>query len=220
MTTTCQDIINRAQAFSSSNGPLTVNGPIMLSRIRADQSALYSKMAEINRDFFSTTANLTSTSGGSGRSFSIGALTPPVERVLMLTLASGVLINQVDPLYVDGELAPRYISQGTTLIEVGSDWGPSGTVSATLTYVQAPIDIDPNGSLAQTISIPDRWSDLLTLSLALYLFHGDVGRDPAEGERLQSLHDATMNDIFNYLGHFGGVEAKALIIPSPSGSKS
>lgn len=220
MATTCSDIINRAQAFSSANEPLTGNGVVMLSRIRADQSALFSKAAEVNRDFFSTTASVTSTSGSSARSFAIGSLNPPVERILKLTKTDGTEINQVDPLDIEAELSPRFTTQGTSLVEVGSDWGGTSTVDATLLYVQAPVDIDPTGSLTQVVSIPDRWADILVINLAQYLHHSDVGRDPAEGTRLQSLADARLQDFLNYLSHFGGVEARRFTYPSPSGSKS
>jgi hypothetical protein len=192
----------------------------MLSRIRADQASLFSKVAEVNRDFFSENAAITSTSGSSGRTFNVSDLAYPLERILKLVLSDGRELNQVDPLDIDGELAPRYIANGFTLTEINGEWGPSGSVSATLSYVRGPTDIDPNGTLTQLVSIPDKWADLLVISLSLYLFHADVGRDPIEGQRLQSLHDDRMNDFFNYLGHLGGVEARRFIIPSPSGSKN
>jgi hypothetical protein len=221
MTTTCQDIVARAQAFSPAmNAPLTGDTSVMLSRIRADQSALFSKAAEVNRDFFSVSATLTSSAGSASRTASIGSLTPPVERILQLTLPSGVDVNQVDPLDIDGELAPRYLAQGTTLREVNGEWGASGTVTLSLLYVQAPVDIDPTGTLNQVVSLPDRWTDILVLNLAQYLHHVDVGRDPSEGERLQALADARLQDFFNYLGHFGGVEARRFVIPTPTGSKN
>jgi len=220
MSTTCADIIARAQAFSSSNGPLTSNGSVMLSRIRADETALFSKAAEVNRDYFSVSTALTSTSGSSARTFAIGALTPPVERILKLTLSTGVEVNQVDSLDIDGELAPRYTTNGTTLTEVNSEWGATGTISATLMYAKGAASIDPTGALTQTVTTPDEWTDLLVISLAQYLHHMDVGRDPMEGQRLQALHDDRMQDFFNHLAHFGGVEARRFVIPSPSGSKN
>jgi len=220
MTTTCNDIITRARAFSSSNGPLTADGSVMLSRIRADQAALFSKVAEVNRDYFSASASVTSTSGTSGRTFDVSGLTFPLERILKLVLADGRALNQVDPLDIDGELAPRYIANGFTLTEINGEWGASGSVSATLSYVRGPTDIDPAGDLAQLVSIPDKWTDLLVIPLSLFLFHADVGRDPLEGQRLQSLSDARLQDFFNYISHLGGVEARRFIIPSPSGSKN
>lgn len=219
--TTCQEIIARAQAFSTANAPLTGDPAIMLSRIRADQSAVFSKAAEVNRDYFSTTATLTSTNASQNRTASLLGVSPPVERVLQLAFAaSGAVINQVDPLDTAGELAPRYLMLGTTVTEVGSDWGVSGSVSLTLTYVQGPTDIDPTGSLTQAVSIPDRWTDILVVNLAQYLHHMDQGRDPVEGERLQALADARLQDFLNYLAHFGGVESRHAVIPSPAGTKS
>lgn len=216
MATLCSDIVARAQAFSSANGPLTADAGIMLSRIRADQSALYTKAAELNRDFFATTASVTSTSGSSGRTIDLSALTPPLERLLRVTRTSdGVDLAPVDPLDTAAELPPRYTTQGLRLLEVGSDWGASGTVSVTVLYVQAPTDIDPAGSLTQAVSLPDRWTDILVVNLAQYLHHMDVGRDPAEGERLQALSDARVQDFMNYLTHVGGVEARRFVIPTP-----
>lgn len=221
MSTTCQDVVTRAQAFGVSNSPLTNNAMEMLTRIRADQDALFSKVAEVNRDYFSTYASITSTNGSSLRTFDISTVSPPVERTLKVTLADGRLLNQVDPLDLDGELAPRYVSQGMTLLELTNEWSStSGTVSASLYYVHAPIDIDPLGALTQLISIPDKYSDLPVISLAQYLHHKDVGRDPLEGQRLQALYSDRLNDFFNYLSHFAGVEARRFDIPRPSGSKS
>jgi hypothetical protein len=217
MATTCQDVVARAQAFSSSNGPLTADAGIMLSRIRADQSALFTKAAEVNRDFFATTATLTSTSGSANRTVDLTTLSPPIERLLRVTRTSdGVELNQVDPLDIAAELAPRYTTQGLGLVEVASDWGGSGTVGVTLLYVQGPTDISPTGSLTQAVSIPDRWTDILVVNLAQYLHHMDVGRDPAEGDRLQALADARVQDFVNYLTHVSGVEARRFVIPSPS----
>jgi hypothetical protein len=192
----------------------------MLSQIRADQAALFSKIAEVNRDFFALTATINSSGGPSGRTFDLSALTYPLERILKVTLADGRELNQVDPLDVDGELAPRYTVRGFTLTELNAEWGPTGSVSASLMYVRGPVDIDPNGSLAQQVSIPDKWTDLLVVSLAQYICHADVGRDPAEETRLQSRHDDRMGDFFNYLSHLGGVESRRFVYPTPTGSKN
>lgn len=221
MSTTCSDIVARAQAFSPSlNAPLASDSSVMLSRIRADQSSLYAKVADVNRNYFATTATITSSLGSTNRVFDVSGLTPPVERVLKLVLADGREVSEVDPLDTDAELSPRFTVQGQTLREVGGDWGNAGSaISATLTYVQAPTPIDPTGTLGQAVSLADRWTDLLVLPLAMYLAQSDVGRDPAEIARLQSLADARLATFLDHVAHQGGVMARRFVYPTPNSGK-
>src|SRR5690242_3714587 len=147
MTTTCNTIVSRAAAFNTLNQGLTADSGEMLSRIRSDQQSLFTSFAGLTRDYFQTVATLNSTGGASGRSFDLSTLSPPNERVLLLTLQDGRICNEVDLYDPDAELSPRYLAQGTRLVEVSNDWGASGSKSATLTYVYGMTDIDPGGSL-------------------------------------------------------------------------
>jgi hypothetical protein len=215
VTTTCQSIVDRAKSFNTLNTPLASDPIEMLSRIRADQQALFTGVAGETRDRFQTTKALTSSSGSSERSFALAALTPPIERVLMLTLGDGREASQVDVQDVEAELVPRYIVRGQTLVEVKNDWGLAGIVSATLVYVYGATAIDINGVLTQQVSVPDEWTDLLVLPLAQYLFQKDPGRDPAEGVRIDALLRARQESFLDYLTNYGGVEVKRFVQPSP-----
>lgn len=188
MTTTCQTIVDRAKATSPLNTPLTADRSEMLSRVRADQQELFTRLAGRTRDRFQTTAAIASSSGAQGRIFTLSELTLRVERVLKITLGDGREINQVDVLDPDAELAPRYYVRGQTLIEVSNDWSTTtGIVNATLIYVYGMTDVDPAGALTQLVSVPDEWIDLLALPLAMYLFQKDPGRDPSEFDRLSGI---------------------------------
>ena len=205
MTTTAQQIVSRAQAMSALNTPLTSDSGVMLSRIRADQQAVFSGVFGQIGDRFQATASLTSTSGASGRTVDLSALTPPLGRVLTLTLASGARVRQVDVQDQDSKHAPRYYARGLTLVEVSNDWSTAtGTVSLTLNYVTGPTDIDPTGSLTQTVSVPDSWTDLLVLPLAMAVANADPGRDPAEYARLDALYQARIAAFRVYLGSYAG----------------
>ena len=63
MSTTCQTIVSRARSYSTLNTPLTADSSEMLSRIRADQQALFTSIAGLTRDRFQTAVSVTSTAG-------------------------------------------------------------------------------------------------------------------------------------------------------------
>lgn len=219
MTTTAQNIVDRAKGFNTLNTPLASDPSEMLSRIRADQQELFTEVAGETRDRFQTTKAIISSGGTSGRIFDLSAIVaPPIERVLMLTLADGREASQVDVQDVDAELPPRYIVRGQTLIEVKNDWGTAGTVSATLIYVYGATDIDPAGALTQAVSVPDQWTDLLVLPLAMYLFQKDPGRDPQERVDLETMLTRRQKAFLDYLINYGGVEVKRFVQPSPQRS--
>jgi hypothetical protein len=216
MATTCNDIISRAQSFNTLNQGLTSVSTEMLSRIRADQQTLFTSVAGLARDRFKTTAALISSSGASGRSFDISAITPVVERSLKLTLGDGREVFQVDELDTDAELAPRYFVRGLTLIEVGNDWGTTGSKTATLLYVYGATSLSITGSLTQAVSVPDEWTDLLVIPLAMYLNRKDPGRDPQEYADLGAALDETQQAFVSYLTNFGGIQSTRFVQPTPA----
>lgn len=220
MTTTCTDIVNRARAFSALNQGLTGDSVEMLSRIKADQQRVFTGVAGITRDRFKTTAALTSSGGASVRVFTLSAVTPPIERVLLVTLGDGRIVNPVDELDPEAELAPRYFVRGQTLIEVGNDWGSSGAKTATLVYVYGATAITPTGSLSQTVTIPDEFIDVLVLPLAGYLHQKDPGRDPAEYERLVMALDDAQQTFVGYLTNYGGIVSERFVLPNPLRQKA
>ena len=215
MSTSCADIISRAQDFSPLNVPLTSDTGEMLSRIRADQKAIFSAVAAETIDYFQASQTLTSSGGSSGRTLDLTGLTLPLERILTATLQDGRSLSAVHPMDVDAELSPRYTVRGQTLVEVSNDWGASGTKSVTLLYVYGPTDIDPNGNTTQVVTLPDQWTDLLVIPLAMYLFQKDPGRDPGEYDRLTNMNDEKQQAFMGYLKSFGGIESQRFIIGNP-----
>ena len=215
MTTSCADIIARAQDFSPLNVPLTADTGEMLSRIRADQKAIFSAVAAETIDYFQASQTLTSSGGSLGRTLDLTKLTLPLERVLTATLQDGRLMSAVHPMDVDAELSPRYTVRGQTLVEVSNDWGASGTKSVTLLYVYGPTDIDPNGNTTQVVTLPDQWTDLLVIPLAMYLYRKDPGREPQEWDQLNTMNDEKQQAFMSYLRTYGGLESQRFIIGNP-----
>ena len=82
MTTTCGDIINRAKAANTLNTVLVSDRLTMLSRILADQTALFTRIADASRGFLlQTDALITSTLASSNRTVDLspaGNLTKPL----------------------------------------------------------------------------------------------------------------------------------------------
>lgn len=217
MSTTCQTIVTRAVSFSPLNVPLADDKAEMLSRIRADQQALFTTTAALTRDRFTTTLAVTSTAAASARTISIASLTLPLERILDLTLTDGREVSQVDVLDTDAELAPRYFVRGLSLIEVSNDWNTasSAAVTGTLTYVYGATDIDPDGAYTQAVTVPDQFTDLLVLPLAIYLAAKDPGRDPNETAMLRGMLAERTEAWLAYLKGYGGITSRRFDEPSP-----
>lgn len=218
MSTSCQQIYVRARQSSPANALLVPKPAEVLARIEADQQALFASLAAITRDRFQTTATLVSTNGFEARVFDLSALSPVVERVLMVTLSDGREAHQVDVLDIDAELAPRYITRGKTMIELSNEWSAAGgPVTATLVYVYGPTAILPNTDYLQTVSVPDEWSDLLTLPLAMYFYdqRPQEARNPDELARLQQRLSDRTKAFVTSLENFGGVESQRFILPTP-----
>ena len=217
MTTTIQDIQTRAVAWSSANGlqSLVSDNAEIINRVAADERQLFDLAASTNSYFFATTAAVTSSSGTSARTITTTALTPPVGRILRFVLDSGAEVSQVDVRDTDAELSPRYYMLGTTLYEVSNDWSAaSGTVGGTLTYVKRPTALDTTGTLTQTVTLPDEFTDILDLKLAHYLAHKDYGRENPEIKRLEEMVARREQDFVQFITSFGGVEARRVTIPS------
>ena len=217
MSTTIQDIQTRAVAWSSANGlqSLVSDNAEIINRVAADERQLFDLAASTNSYFFATTAAVTSSSGTSARTITTTALTPPVGRILRFVLGSGAEVSQVDVRDTDAELSPRYYMLGTTLYEVSNDWSAaSGTVSGTLTYVKRPTVLSTTGTLTQTVTLPDEFTDILDLKLAHYLAHKDYGREHPEIKRLEEMVARREQDFVQFITSFGGVEARRVTIPS------
>ena len=216
MSTTCQTIITRAKAFSPLNDSLATDPVELLGRIEQFQQRLFSATASVSKDRFQTTQTLASTSGASARTVDLSSLTAPLERLLVVTVPNGIA-RQVDVQDQDAELSPRYIARGLSLVEIGSDWsGTSGSVSVALVYVYGPAAISTTGATTQTVTIPDTFSDLLVLPLAMYFHTKDPGRDPSEYEHLNQQFMDLWQQYGDYLVNYSGVKSRRFDIPAPS----
>lgn len=206
MSTTCQQIIDRAKAFSALNTPLTADRAEMLSRVRADQAALFAAAADAASERFQVTGTITSNTGSSGRIAALTGLSVPVGRVLKVVVNGAAMATAVDVRDQDAHFPPRYIPRAQTLVEVANDWDTvtAAAVTLTVTYVQAPTDIDPTGLASQVVSVPDEWCDLLVMPLAMYLHQKDPGRDPAEYERLERRLLERRNAFDLFLTRYAG----------------
>lgn len=211
MTTTCQQIVDRAKAASTLNKPLVVDRVEMLTRILADQQAVFTDTSTVSRDFFKLQEPVTATLAPSlgGRMVDLEtALSRPLDRVLKITQAphTSTELNLVDESDFDAEYAPRYFMRGTIVRELpGGEWG-AGVADTTLyvLYTYGPTAIDPAGDLTQLVSIPDTWVDLLALPLAAYLVNKDPGRPDAEYDRLKGEADAIKARWLTFVRKRGG----------------
>lgn len=222
MATTIQNIIDRAVDWSVANGltSLTSDNAEMIARIAADERALFDLSAQSSSFYHAVSTAVTSTSGSSGRTIATASLTPPVGRILRFVLNTGEEVHPVDLRDTDAELEPRYYLLGTTITEVENDWsGTTGTVSGTLTYIRQPTALSTSGALTQTITLDDRFADLLELRLAWYLAHKDVGRDAPELQRLEQRILARTQDYMAMLQMYGGSEVQRFIFPQVGGQK-
>lgn len=218
MATTVQDVIDRAVALSVANQGLATNPPDLIYRINQYQRRAFTEFTDVNRYAFQTSASVVSSAGNGNRVATLSTLTAKVERVLKVTLPSGVEVSQVDLQDVTAELAPRYYPRGETLVEVGTDWNTAAPTAVTLTvaYCSRPDDLNTIGATNQLVSIPDGYCDILVYELAAYFAFSDVGRDPGEAQALMAQRNAAMANWITQGGHYAGVPAYQLAIPSPS----
>lgn len=218
MTTTCQTIYTAARSFAPIPPSVLPTPTDLLLRIRADQQALFTATTAIARDRFQTVATATSTAATSGRVVDLSALSLPVERIIRVDLADGRTASQVDVQDLEAELAPRYLVRGLTLVEVSNDWNTTtgAAQTVTVTYAYGPAAISPTGLLTQTVSVPDEWTDLLILPLALYLHRLNPTPNAVEADRLTALLDERTTAYVSYLKTYGGVEARRFDLPSPA----
>ena len=130
----------------------------------------------------------------------------------------GTVVNIVDMQDQQAELAPRAYPLGLVLQEVNSEWGPAGTVTFTVFYVNRPADLSITGALTQPIGLPDRFSAWLDYELAIYFNQKDLARaaaDPDELKRLAGLQEAVYQDILQYLDHVVGPAIRRFVLPTP-----
>lgn len=219
MSTTCQNVIDRAKQFSPLNTSLA-NDPVeLLTRIQQMQQRIFTAIAGLRRPPFTTTATVVSNSAASARSASIASLSPPLERLLRVTLPSGAEVYPVSEFDQQAQLAPRYYARAKTLNEVSSDWGATGTITLTLLYAYGATAIVPTGATSQAITLPDEWADLLIKPLAMYFHTKDPGRDVSEYQALDAEYAADWNGFLNYVANYAGDPFRRELLPAPPESQ-
>lgn len=226
MTTLCSDIVTRAIGLSvANNGVLdpTQSADVQdaLVRISQAQARAFTRFTNENKTAFLRSATVTSTTGNGNRSVDLSTLTPRVQRIIRLLLVtSGIEVALVDPNVPTSEMAPRYFTQGETLMEVSNDWDTStaGAVSLSVQYASRPPDLDVSSTatLAQLVTIPDRYTDILTYDLGAYLAQKDVGREDAEVTALEAKRDESLAIWVASATQLGGVAVYAFEVPSPT----
>lgn len=223
MSTAVSDILSRALGYSVQNDDptLTASSAEMISVVSGFERDIYRVAAQDNRYFVNIGQTVTSTSASGNRTASLASVTPGIERILRVALPDGTWVSQVDYEDPDAEIAPRYYVLGQTMYEVGSEWGATGTVTLTVDYGVKPAILDATSNMAQTVTLPDEYADLLVLRLANYLASKDVGRDPAEAQTFDSLYQGRMQDVLASLAHFGGLARRRFLAPNviPGGSE-
>ena len=220
MTTTVQDILDRALERSTANESALFSGGNVeiLTRVDRSQQRLFTRLADENRYFYMHSGTAASSDAASARVIDLSVLSPAVERLLYLELPTGEQVNAVDIQDLTAELAPRFYPKGSTLVEVGQDWGASGIVTLNIWYAYRPAPLVLAGALSQSVTVPDRFCDYLELDLAIYLAGKDFGRtESAQSEvsRLTAEQGAVYQDYLGFLGHFAGPGARRFVLPVP-----
>lgn len=221
MTTTCQQIVDRAKGASVLNKALVTDRTEMLAKIRELQAETFTATNAVTRDFFQVEEVVLSSVASAKRSVDLSAtLTRPLSRIVRVAFDnSGEELAQVDQLDLEAEYAPRFTMQQYTLTEVGSDWGLTGVgIALNIVYSFGPTDIDVAAGLDQNTSLPDDWTDLLVLPLAQYLVLKDYGRDVTEYTRLDALAKEKMEKWIEFVRQYAGVEVRRFMLPVPAQS--
>lgn len=215
MPTTIADIVNGAAAYNVANAAttLTSNTPEMIDQVSSFEHDVFTQIAAENR-VLSVIAGVTS-AAGSVRTFDTATL-GNVERLIRVTLATGGLINPVDVEDVDAEVGLRYVMQGTIITEVPS-WDLTATGLALLiTYAPTAAVLDRAGSANQTVTLPDKYVDLLKMRLAQYLAQKDMeSRDPAEVSNLQGMYEGRLKTVLLSLDMYEGEVNRRFVNPKP-----
>ena len=230
MATTASDIVTRAIGLSVANvGVLdpSVAADIAdaLVRISQAQARAFTRFSAANKTAFLRTTTVTSTASNGNRTCDLSGLSPRVQRIIRLTLTtSGIDVALVDPAIPTAEMAPRFYTRDETLVEVQNDWdtASANAVGLTVAYTSRPPDLDVSGTgtLTQTVSIPDRYTDVLVYDLGAYLVEKDVGREDAEMNDLLAKRDASLDAWIQSATQFGGTGVYSFEVPPPTANKA
>jgi hypothetical protein len=125
----------------------------------------------------------------------------------------------VDPAVPTSEMAPRYYTKGTYLVEVVQRLGHehANAVVLDVLYVWRPDDLDVSatGALTQAVSVPDRFANVLVYALGAYLCEKDVGRGDAEVSAACEAERGP-EDWITAEAQFGGTAVYTFVVPVPT----
>lgn len=204
---------NDATVFSGHDAEI-------LSRINYAIAALFTALAQENRYYYATKATLPSGAGSSGRVLDLTGLNPLLERMLLVKLPTGDVLNVVDLQDVDAELSPRAYPLGQTLVEVGNEWsGTAGPVTLSLWYAYRPAEVNVAGALSQVLTVADRFCEYLEWDLAWWMASRDFGRgataDQSELQRLEAKRQEAYSRVAQSIDQFAGVQTVRYLLPVP-----
>lgn len=182
---TCEEIAVQAMARASditSSFPKTRS--IMYRRIGVRQHQLFSRAAQINSEYFGTSAWATLDVDGAAdlADFILPVPTPEqVQKVTVHAIDVGspyavgdeiAIVSVADP---EAELAPRMTLRGGVLRQVGTDLATVNEVR--VWYSRQPAVLGATSELTAT-EIPAPWDELLVVDLARHLLRSS--KDTAE----------------------------------------
>ncbi|NIM54228.1 MAG: hypothetical protein GTO15_06395 [Pseudomonas stutzeri] len=199
MAKTVQNIVDAATAQDIAlDGDLFVQDTEeIIGRVNEFVNELYTQLVAYVPYYYGTKDTLTSSSGSSGRTLDLtnaGAITPFRLRKLEI---DGAQLFLVEELAQGAQPSPRAFQRGTTLHEVGDEWGASGTVDVALTYTRGPAQLSESGTFSQVVDLPDRWTHPIKHRLTAYLLRKD-GR-PQEAPVYEQLAADALEVLVMYL---------------------
>lgn len=175
MATSAQQVIDRAVDRAALNDASLFSGTRLLQYITQFERRLYIRAAKLNPEYFGKSAN-TAARANNTDSWNIGitpgnivALTSAEAAVITGTVpnvAVGTKINLVSRRFIFVEIPPRAYVTGRKVFghlnELGAD-GSNFVTTLTLHYSPIPT---PVLDAAQSLSLPDEFSDLVVLPLS------------------------------------------------------
>lgn len=190
MSTTAQQIIDRAIQRSSMNNPDLVPTAQVLQYITMFERQAYMRAARINPDYFgkdavtSTRANFSDPWDLAATPGDVGVLT----RVEVSTIAgtvTGVAVGDKVKLvglrWPEVDVSPRAYVRGRKIFGYQTELGAANPNMVTVLkvyYSPVPAAVTTTG---QTLTIPDEWSDMVTLPLSRILALRDRRLDEIAG---------------------------------------
>jgi len=179
MSTTAQQVYDRATAMAFMNDPSLIDPNQVLAYIGLYERNVYLRAARLNPEYFGVSTASTVRASNTD-TWSLDSLTPVPAAVTRVEVqafvgtpyagvAAGDRVGLASIRWPDLEVAPRALLRGRKIVgyknELGAD--VSNYVSQ-LTVYYSPLPA-PLSTIGQTLTIPDEWADLVTYPLARIL---------------------------------------------------